>query len=71
LSDGDVDRGRVALPAIDRYLPHRVQHAAEYVVVPQIAPGQRADLPMSSEGRTDDERIPRAVVVGQQQRGAG
>jgi hypothetical protein len=68
-SDGTVERVRVALPAVDRYLPHRVEHPAEHSVLPPRPSGQRADLSLSADGSTDDEWIPCTVVIGQQQRG--
>jgi hypothetical protein len=70
LSGCHSDRVRVALPAVDRYLPHRVEHPAEHSVPPQGTPGQRANLPLLADGRSDDQRIPCAVVIRDQQRGS-
>lgn len=70
-SDGNADRVCVALPAVDRYLPHRVEHSVEQSVLLGRTARQRADLPSFADGRSDDERIPCAVVISHQHRGAG
>lgn len=57
-SDGNADRVCVALPAVDRYLPHRVEHSVEQSVLLERTARQRADLPSFADGRSDDERIP-------------